>query len=256
MAANLQADNRSGADTDEQAWIESPDGWGDDDEGQAEGYVDLFGGSDPRQSFDFNVKGDGGASKTIRLKGFKLDSNETAQSTGVTMWKATPRLVDFLQSSPELCKGRSVLELGAGLGLVGITAQLQGAESVVMTDGDSQTLAQMRLNVKENCSADECKSISCRQLLWGSPQMDMFEKQCGRFATILGADVIYTLESVAPLFDTVACLLDKPRGKFVLARYNKWNDVENDSIFEVARRRCLKVDTTESEGIYIFTWDD
>ena len=258
MAANLQAGdgNRTGADTaaDEQAWIESPDGWGDKDE--REGYFDLFGGSDPHQSFDFSVKGEDGASKTIRLKGFKLDSNETAQSTGVTMWKAAPRLADFLQSNPELCKGKSVLELGAGLGLVGMTALLQGAESVVMTDGDSQTLAQMRLNVKDNCSADECETISCRQLLWGSPQMDVFEKQCGRFSTILGADVIYTAESIEPLFDTVACLLDKPRGKFVLSRYNKWNNVENDLIFDVAKRRSLKVDSAVSEGIFIFTWED
>ena len=175
----------------------------------------------------------------------------------MTMWKAAPRLAAFLQSRPELCRGRTVLELGAGLGLVGITAHLQGAESVVMTDGDTRALAQMRLNVRENCGDDGRGSvISCRQLLWGSPQVDAFARERGGFATILGADVIYTLESIEPLFDTVARLLERPRGRFVLSRFNKWNDVEDDSIFDVARRRGLRVDATESEGICIFTWDD
>ena len=71
MAEKLQDDDRSGDDADEQAWIESPDGWGEN-EGQAEGYADLFGGDDPSQSFEFDINVDGGSSRTIRLRGFKL----------------------------------------------------------------------------------------------------------------------------------------------------------------------------------------
>ena len=59
--------------------------------------------------------------KGLTLSGFELDSDETDHSTGVTLWQAAPRLADYIhiqkQNSDMLCKGKSVLELGAGLGL-------------------------------------------------------------------------------------------------------------------------------------------
>jgi len=241
----------------EQEWIESPDGWGTKEECRAsdddgDGCLDLFGNDDPNEYFTFTIQLDSSATKTLQLHGFKLDSEETDRSTGVTLWQAAPRLASFLQIHPEVCRGKSVLELGAGLGLCGITAHYLGAQSVMMTDGDTQTLQQMRENVRQNCDDNH---ISCRQLIWGSPHMENFVIQQGKYDTVFGADVIYTHDSVQPLLDTVACLLKRPHGQFVLSRFSKWNNVDDEIVIDAAKQRHLTC-TRPSEGIFIFQWDE
>lgn len=248
----------------EQEWIESPDGWGAAKECRVsddgfDGSKDLFGDNDPSEYFTFLIKIDDNTTKFLRLHGFKLDSEETDRSTGVTLWRAAPRLATFLQNHSEVVRGKSVLELGAGLGLCGITAYYLGAQSVIMTDGDTQTLREMRENVRRNCGvfmANHCKSstdsnrITCRQLIWGSSQMKNFS-QHGNFDTIIGADVVYTQESIKPLLDTVAYLLKKPHGQFILSRFSKWNNVSDDFVIEAAKQRYFTC-ACPSEGIFIF----
>lgn len=240
----------------------------------------------------------------IKLHGFALESDETAKSTGVTLWQAAPRLAKFLMmqqletqhtanidDNPALNNGlkinmvdSTVLELGAGLGLCGIVAHHLGASRVVITDGDTQALKQMRENVRDNPipannvtdggsddvnnddggqqKEDEngddptttASSIECRQLLWGSQaHMQSFESTYGRFDLILGADVIYTPESTGPLFDTVVDLLKHDTGRFVLSRFNKWNDVSDEVVLEAANARGLGC-TRPDDGIFVFSF--
>ena len=163
------------------------------------------------------------------------------------------QLADYIQKHTEICKGKSVHELGAGLGLCGIIAHYVGAARVVMSDGDTKTLKGMRENVQHNCDAGA--NIACRQLLWGSPYMEKYVEEHGTYDTMLGADIIYTIESLQPLFDTVACLLKKPQGIFVLSRYNKWNNVDDEVVMEAAKIRHLDC-TRPSEGIFVFHWNE
>mmetsp|Transcript_8633 Transcript_8633/g.15140 ORF Transcript_8633/g.15140 Transcript_8633/m.15140 type:complete len:263 (-) Transcript_8633:249-1037(-) len=250
--------------SEEQEWIEAPDGWGPNEEHQdndnGSGLLDLFGNDDPHDLFTFNIKINNGTTKTIRLTGFKLGSDETDRSTGVTIWQAAPRLADYLQEHSVMCEGKSVLELGAGLGLCGITAYYLGAK-IIMTDGDTHVLQKLRENVRQNCGSGDNdamtadnNAIECRQLLWGSPHMEKFS-ELEKFDTILGADVIYTEASIPPLFDTVAFFLKKPRGRFVLSRYNKWSNVDDEVIIKAAKERFMHC-TKGSEGIYIFHWNE
>jgi len=251
----------------ETEWIEAPDGWGDaatqDESSDSNHVLDLFGNSDPRQHFDYKIK-IGKETKSVFLRGFKLDSNETDRSTGVTLWQAAPLLSNYLQSQPEILLQKQVLEVGAGLGLCGITAHWLGAKQVIMTDGDSHALKQMRENVSSNCKSTrgdgddvDHSKITCRQLLWGTAHAQKFLESNGQqhYDVIIGADVIYTESSIEPLFDTVACLLQKPDGRFVLSRHNKWFSIENDTIIELAKERYLNCTVnTESEGILTFYW--
>jgi predicted nicotinamide N-methyase len=279
----------------EEEWIESPDGWGkkdgdkeeypeddDDDEGAL---FDLFASvSDPKDCFTFELTlskvgpededDEVGANPTrkvlLQLSGFQLDSEETAQSTGVTLWQAAPRLATFLmRNSHEYVSGRQVLELGAGLGLCGIVAHHLGARCVILSDGDTQTLQQMRHNVtqnnigpksvNDNNNDNRAMMMECRQLIWGSStQVCAFQESFGLFDTILGADVVYTRQSLDPLLDTVVELLQKKphSGQFVLSRYTQWNNVSDDVVIEAAAARGLVGCRQPEEGIFVFTFAD
>jgi 16S rRNA G966 N2-methylase RsmD len=283
-------------------WIEQPGGWegdnenqdetgnandngnrngngnddkSDDDEEQYYGGFDLFADKNSESTFPFEMALAGGDNKTLKLKleGFTLDSDESAQSTGVTLWNAAPRLARYLCSeekvAEELIRGKSVLELGAGLGLCGMVAHHLGAKTVVLTDADTITLQQMRTNLEKNCGDDNDNNfISCRQLIWNNrSQME----DCGNFDTVLGADVIYTVESLDPLFDTVAFFLgnnnksetdfevesapedgkEERSRSFVLSRYTKYGNISDETVLDAARARNL-VWTRPSEGIFVF----
>ena len=253
------------AESEEQEWVEAPGGWGessgdDNDDGCEESGFDLFADNDPQDSFSFTVSGSTAATTTkLHLSGFKLDSDETAQSTGVTLWKESPRLATYIQEAKdELIVGKSVLELGAGLGLCGIVSHHLGADRVIMTDADTITLQQMRENVAKNCpetitnrtsTAESPGIIDCRQLIWNT-QLEAFHEKHGKFDTILGAAVIYTRDSIDPLFDTVSFFLQKSQGRFVLSRWSKWGGVTDEDVLEYAKDRNLTW-TQPSEGIFV-----
>ena len=285
---------------DEQEWIESPDGWNDpttasindddDDDDEETAMNFLFANDnnnnnkDPSDVFSFVMSP---TSDTIHLEGYQLDSDETARSTGVTLWGAAPQLAQYLvDHADRVIRGRRVVELGAGLGLCGIVAHRLGASRVLLTDGDTHALRQMRVNVQKNCvgmknndNKEEEQTIHCQQLLWGNPTANdnkekdttttlsslsyanAFREQHGRFDVVLGADVVYTEASLGPLLDTVSALLrlddvndNSDRGQFVLSRQTRWNNVADETVLEAAAQRNLECTGEPTKGIFVFQW--
>jgi 16S rRNA G966 N2-methylase RsmD len=199
---------------------------------------DLFADPDPYDTFVHEF----GPHK-IELRGFKEENGQTIPSTGLTLWRAAPLLCDFLHQNTELVEGKRVLELGAGLGLCGIFAEKLAAAEVFLTDGDTDTLAQLRENVESN----GCSKTICPQLRWGH-RIAEFVSLHGQFDVILAADIIYVEEIIEPLFDTVVALMKE---KFLLS-YARRN-VKIDLVLECAERHSLKwTQPTEAEGVYVF----
>ena len=53
---------------------------------------------------------------------------------GGKLWDSSMILAEYLLSHSDLIKSRRVIELGSGLGLIGIVSSLLGAEEVLVTD--------------------------------------------------------------------------------------------------------------------------
>jgi predicted nicotinamide N-methyase len=65
-------------------------------------------------------------------------------------WPGGQALARFVLDSPEVVAGRSVLDLGAGSGLVSVAARMSGAARVVASDIDPFGLAAVPLNAELN----------------------------------------------------------------------------------------------------------
>ena len=151
--------------------------------------------------------------------------------------------------------------MGAGLGLCGILAHRLGAIQVVMTDGDVDTLNNLRENVQRNLYSGENKVafsvVTCPQLIWGH-DLDIFQRQHMNnmpIDVIIAADIIYVEEILEPLWRTVDNLLDVEHGIFLLA-YARRN-VPIDLVLEYARRYGFEWTCPDSaEGVFIFTRQD
>lgn len=83
---------------------------------------------------------------------------------GGTVRQASFVLAELLARQPERVAGRSVVELGAGLGLVSIVAALCGAARVAATDGDAELLETCAANVAANGVEG---TVDVRALRWG-----------------------------------------------------------------------------------------
>ncbi len=57
--------------------------------------------------------------------------------TGVTVWDAGVSLAHILCENPGIVKGKRIIELGSGAGLVGCVAARVGAQQVILTDLDA-----------------------------------------------------------------------------------------------------------------------
>lgn len=99
--------------------------------------------------------GEGDEELTLRLKGVAREFGQTVlgsgDGTGLTVWRGAQELNEYLWARRAcLVSGRRVLELGAGLGLVGLlVANLKPVLNVV-TDGDDDCMKRLHDNFVDN----------------------------------------------------------------------------------------------------------
>ncbi|XP_013383912.1 protein-lysine methyltransferase METTL21D-like [Lingula anatina] len=126
---------------------------------------------------------------------------------GCVVWDAAISLTLYLetpdfQETPgsNKLRGKNVLELGAGTGIVGIQAACLGANSIITDLEDFVPL--MALNIRVN-QALITGSATARELRWGT---DVTDYQPPDY--ILIADCVYYEEAVGPLVQTITDLCD------------------------------------------------
>lgn len=235
----------------------------DDDE--SDGVVDIFR-QDPKDSFSFSFPlSSEKETIDIELEGYTAESDEIWQSTGLTLWKASEHLCHYLlkhqqEYFPSSEEPQRVLELGAGLGLVGILVHLMVTNATVcLTDGDTNALKYLRDNVQRNTTSD---NISCHQLLWGHESATLFlEKGSGeKFDVIMASDILYAECVVKPLWETVRVVLSRPNGVFVMAFAKRKVKVTIDNFIRAAQddftHKCVEQDEEKQVFVYEFRWKD
>ncbi|KAI8901984.1 putative methyltransferase-domain-containing protein [Globomyces pollinis-pini] len=107
-----------------------------------------------------------------------LDSNY-----GCYMWPSSVLLCMFIATHPDILAEKRVLEVGSGIGLVGLIAS-RFSKSVVMTDMDNKDILDNLNNVIKLNKFDNC---AVQPLNWGWPIVELN----GKFDCIIGSDVFY-----------------------------------------------------------------
>ncbi|HXH13985.1 MAG TPA: methyltransferase domain-containing protein [Alphaproteobacteria bacterium] len=124
------------------------------------------------------------------------------------LWPSAIALAGYLRRHVPL-RGLRVLELGCGLGLVGIVASRLGA-AVTLTDYDADALAFARYNVLYN----ECEEAGVRHLDWHAPKL------AETYQRVIASDILYERANFLPLLQFLQTAL-APDGRFILAEPNR-----------------------------------
>ncbi|KAM6494975.1 hypothetical protein JOM56_009598 [Amanita muscaria] len=137
-----------------------------------------------------------------------LESRTTIESgtTGLRTWKASFVLADYLLNRPGLVQGKSVLELGSGVGFLGtMVAAIQQSNmlpgtNLCLTDVNEQVLSRCSSNVKLPCSnlSSLHPHLQCRALDWSlsvkatpsNPRLHFLVTESSP-DVILGADIVF-----------------------------------------------------------------
>uniref|UniRef100_U3JN18 Protein N-lysine methyltransferase METTL21A n=2 Tax=Ficedula albicollis TaxID=59894 RepID=U3JN18_FICAL len=122
----------------------------------------------------------------------------TAGSTPVTSSHRAVVLCAYLEMGGIDLRDRSVIELGAGTGLLGIVVTLLGAR-VTITDR-AAALEFLESNVQANLPPELRPRAVVKELTWGK-DLDNFPP--GAFDFVLGADIVYLEETFAELLQTL-----------------------------------------------------
>ena len=136
-----------------------------------------------------------------------------ALGLGGRVWPSAGLLCRYLRRNSGLVAGRAVLELGCGVGAVGIYAAALGAADVTLSDGGSASLLAL---AEENVHANAGLFFGMPRRLpsvvryeWGSPSLEPLLRRPGTYDLVLASDVTYTRSAHAALTSSLRQILER-----------------------------------------------
>ncbi|KAL7407440.1 hypothetical protein ABVT39_008405 [Epinephelus coioides] len=143
------------------------------------------------------------------------------------VWEAALNLCRYLEEQSVELRGKRIIELGAGTGVVGILAARLGAD-VTLTDLPL-ALPQLQANVSANMPSDGWPSTppAVLPLSWGEDHMNFPSD----WDLVLCADIIYLPETYPLLVDTLAHLCMNVAVVYLSSKMRK--EHETPSFYEV-----------------------
>lgn len=181
--------------------------------------------------------------------------------TGGVLWEAAIVLADYVGRNRESLawRGRRVLELGAGAGLVAIALGLEGAE-VCATDGNPRVLEVAQRNIETNGPLPGVVRVEAFD--WNSAEDLQRIQTAGPWDAIVGSDLVYpgnagrrcvaSNEEKPPADETLLRLLDGLVGEdtqVILALKDRTGEVARFIELASEPHRCWSVEKVSPEAI-------
>jgi hypothetical protein len=137
-----------------------------------------------------------------------LEVSNAGLGTGLNVWDGSIALTRYLEShAEEYVIGNTILEVGAGTGLVGIAAGMLGAKHVILTDLE-YSMQNLTNNISINFENDSAGlPVEARVLDWHDPAaFGAWQSDRGKWTPdiILASDVVWIDSLVLPLVQTLS----------------------------------------------------
>ena len=158
----------------------------------------------------------------------------SGEAIGSVVWGSSLDLCAALARDPAIVRGKTVLELGAGVGLCGIAAAALGAQRVVLTDREP-LLKLLRESVGAN-EPDTAARCEVAALEWG----EVGARSAPAVDLVIAADVVYRRETLPDLAATFSVLCG--RGAVGMLAYQPRRPDDEAVFFDEARRLGLSVE--------------
>lgn len=168
------------------------------------------------------------ARRTFTFGNQTIEIQQDWANAGVAgvVWDAAIVLATFLQTindqgayglskiglAGDTLKGKKVIELGAGTGLVGIVSSFLGADVVITDTSEALNFTLENVNKNIDCSNSSC-NCKVEVLHWGKDLEKWTDKS---WDIILGADIVYVKDTFPQLLETLVKLTETNKSTCVL----------------------------------------
>jgi len=156
-------------------------------------------------------------SNTILIEQYaNIISNGT---TGLHVWPACYQLVDYLKINHDIFNNKSVLELGCGLGLLGLNClKICKPKKYLFTDSHQKVLNQLKSNILYNYDSSKQETndlIEVERLDWTDlDNCELFkESRSLDIDIILASDIIFDPDLMPDLVNTLKFIWEKNTNK-------------------------------------------
>ncbi|KAF9151343.1 Protein fam86a [Linnemannia schmuckeri] len=126
----------------------------------------------------------------------------SAGTTGLRTWEASYWLAEHLIAHPELLAGKNVVDVGCGVGFLGIACALLGAKKVALTDGNHDVLAMVQQNIGYNNVPCPTTASLLDWERFTDEQIAALEAQ-----VLILSDLTYDPTNIVPLVSVLKALL-------------------------------------------------
>lgn len=195
------------------------------------------------------------------------------------LWNGSRVISEYFETNPNVVRGKTVLELGAGAGLPSIVAAVLGAKKVVMTDyPDNEILEVMWKNIdgcellprrrttmttttsgdegardgagskSSSSSSSDDTNITAKGYVWGysaAPLLEELPAGHERFDLLILADLLFRHTEHGHLLDTIRDTLAKTaesKAFVFFTSYRPWLRHKDLAFFDLARERGFVVE--------------
>jgi predicted nicotinamide N-methyase len=162
----------------------------------------------------------------------------------------------FCLQHPQLIKHKRIIELGCGVGALGVLLSTKTECShVCITDGSSEALQLAKLNTAATAN------VTVAELYWGNVDHEAAVLQHGAYDVCIGADLMYYNVDTSQLLTTALHMIEGNSKGFILIAHVFRSPVMQDQLTALAKQSGLIIldvpiesFTTESDRECIHCW--
>ncbi|KAL1922993.1 uncharacterized protein VTP21DRAFT_9369 [Calcarisporiella thermophila] len=125
-------------------------------------------------------------------------------TTGLRSWNAGLALSEYIIQHTEIVRGKHILEIGAGPGLLGLTCTKLGAKYVTLSDGCDMVMNLLEENISNNQAHNHASPLF---LDWETSSSSSLTLLSSRVDLIVGADITYDSRYIPYLVRVLTHLL-------------------------------------------------
>ncbi|KAF9187475.1 hypothetical protein BGZ51_001259 [Haplosporangium sp. Z 767] len=165
-------------------------------------------------------------------------------TTGLRTWEASFWLAEYLIAHPEILAKKNVVDIGCGVGFLGIACALLGAKKVVLTDGNTDVLTMARQNIGYSNLLD-----------WE----DFTQEQIAALnaEVLILSDLTYDPTNIVPLVNVLKAILVKGVSAYMSSAIR--NPQTFVDFFARIKQECVGVEIEEislKDGEHLFFFDE
>ena len=181
----------------------------------------------------------------LRLGSRVIDIDESYSSTGTRVWDTGVLVAKLLEREPELVRGKRVLELGSGTGLLGMAAAIFGAKECVLTELPA-LLPSLVTSVDKNIKGHLRSNIKIEKFDWNEKEdLQNFKNQ--KFDLILSTDTLICEQWARGLAKVVLTIVNDTNTRILVASANDRDGVNH---FRTTIAPKFNIDTQRPKTSY------